>query len=494
MQQFWTINSKCPLWLGHSKESGIADLPEFIGNLQHVLQKLGRPYQLNDRSATSPSYFGPTMNFHQHTFSAWSWNYKESYIKGYIQLDQFGYSGWAKGVLNSAELHAEVDSIELNAFWQSEVMPYLSKGSSKYQQNDEPFEVAGDYVFLALQLRNDMVARFCRFSMGDVILALAEFCQSKNMTLVIKRHPYCDSTYIEQRINLAQQQYGCVVLTAASIHRIIPGAKAVFINNSGVGFEALMHLRPVVTLAQSDYSSATSQIHNLDQLDELDLEALDSQAQRLMRRRFVYNYVKRCLIKVSDYDAIEKFVYDAERVFASHLPERAIQPLPERLEFTSDSGTDAFILRGISFQEIWGRWTEGNSSALIFRFNPKPHRGINPFKKSKCDFKLKIKLRAYLTDKSHLIHAVIKLNDQYVRDLTMKTGMGDTFVELDLSKWLDEEVSIYVLEFLVTNPVRPADIDSSLPDIRRIGLGLLEVNNVSKSVNSAAPCSVELPV
>ena len=66
---------------------------------------------------------------------------------------------------------------------------------------------------------------------------------------------------------------GCVV-TPASIHQILPRATAVVTVNSGVGFEALLYLKPVVCLGRADYSVAGWDVKKIEDLDAALMPAL----------------------------------------------------------------------------------------------------------------------------------------------------------------------------------------------------------------------------
>lgn len=72
----------------------------------------------------------------------------------------------------------------------------------------------------------------------------------------VKPHPLQDP---EARAKLAAfcARFGNIEIIEASVHDIIAASEVIISQNSAVGFEALLHRKPVLTCAQSDYHHAT---------------------------------------------------------------------------------------------------------------------------------------------------------------------------------------------------------------------------------------------
>ena len=58
---------------------------------------------------------------------------------------------------------------------------------------------------------------------------------------------------------------GEILISDASIHQLIEPALAVFTVNSGVGSEALLHLKPVYLFGRADYRHVCHEIHRYEQ-------------------------------------------------------------------------------------------------------------------------------------------------------------------------------------------------------------------------------------
>ena len=66
-------------------------------------------------------------------------------------------------------------------------------------------------------------------------------------------------------LNRIKYHPNCNVLDN-NIHDLISASEATICINSGVGIEALLHLKPVFTIGESDYSSATTVIKSKNEL------------------------------------------------------------------------------------------------------------------------------------------------------------------------------------------------------------------------------------
>ena len=130
---------------------------------------------------------------------------------------------------------------------------------SKYNQpkfND--FKLPNKFFFLPLQLVDDTVNILCKHSTINFLKFFIKIFSKSNEILVIKRHPKCKSSKINDILkNLNANN---IFVLDASIHDLVSKCSAVLVNNSGVGFESLFHLKPVYTFGESDYQSVCRNI------------------------------------------------------------------------------------------------------------------------------------------------------------------------------------------------------------------------------------------
>ena len=113
----------------------------------------------------------------------------------------------------------------------------------------------GKYVFFPLQIPTDQAIRyFSDYSEEEVVTAVIEWSKQSGVPVVFKPHPVSKKAMakFEQQVRAA----GCY-WSAAHVHDLAAHAAAVFTINSGVGFEALFHLKPVVTFGRAEYDCVT---------------------------------------------------------------------------------------------------------------------------------------------------------------------------------------------------------------------------------------------
>lgn len=228
----------------------------------------------------------------------------EGPLDGYYTVDCLGYSGWSSV---ATAKNYEVDGVDGSAaelLHASLVQNYIKANRSRLVQSKavlepEEAERIDGAVFFALQMLNDRVAEHTEFSMLEALSLLAQWVRKGGGKAVVKRHPNCRSSAVEHALNRAHQ---CgVYVTRGSIHHIIPLAKMVVTVNSSVGFEALLHLKPVLTLGKSDYCWATTSIKEGEDL----LCCLSSPpaVDPMKIKKFLYRYLKEDCV-YADNDAI----------------------------------------------------------------------------------------------------------------------------------------------------------------------------------------------
>ncbi|MCA3242677.1 MAG: hypothetical protein ING89_15395 [Rubrivivax sp.] len=114
---------------------------------------------------------------------------------------------------------------------------------------------AGPYVFLPLQIPHDQSIRF--FSgvrMAECVQAWIRFSQDHGVPLVLKPHPASPKAMVEFE---ALPRGPLLHWSKAGVQDLIENASAVATINSGVGFEALLQLKPVITLGRAEYDCVT---------------------------------------------------------------------------------------------------------------------------------------------------------------------------------------------------------------------------------------------
>ena len=211
----------------------------------------------------------PTFSYHSFTRrgrKAPTLHYKESYLPGLMIWDTEGYSGWSSLADATPDQLPEIPIDVAESYRNKLFSEFVSTNKSKYEQSGEIGELPHRaFIFAALQVPDDTVAALAYMKREEWLPALTRAARSRNIPLVVKAHPKDAS---EETADLLDriQQLGAQVSTAP-IHTLISKSACVVTVNSGVGFEALLHPRPVITLGACDYAAATLPARSVEELE-----------------------------------------------------------------------------------------------------------------------------------------------------------------------------------------------------------------------------------
>lgn|GEM_PF-5998535 len=235
-----------------------------------------------------------------------TWHYKMAYLPHLFHLDRLGYSGWSELAGVQPRDIAAVDRGAAERHFDAVIARDRDSGVSKFAQRAAAPLAVRDYVFLAGQVHNDSVIALCFEPdyLASFRTAVARLLEAGE-TVVVKLHPHCD----RPRFMALLEPLACerLVITDGSIHDIIPGAKAVVTANSGVGYEALTYLKPVICLARSDYARAGWECREAATLPEV-LRQAESTDLSLRIKRFLYLATRRYQVDVREEEAMDRHV------------------------------------------------------------------------------------------------------------------------------------------------------------------------------------------
>jgi len=234
------------------------------------------------------------------------WHYKMAYLPFMFHMDRSGYSGWSDfRAVKRAEIEAQ-DQDAADAFFARTVPAILEAGITKHPQGAVPPPEAGDFVFFALQVPNDSVIQLCFeddyvAAMRRAMLAI----RRAGETVVVKPHPFGRTPRVMAMLNAVAQEG--VIVTEASIHALLPRARAVVTANSGVGFEALLHEKPVLCMAQADYGHAAVELPDSAAADQTLAAALGTD-RRPFARKMLMAMMTRHQVDLRSAEAMDRQV------------------------------------------------------------------------------------------------------------------------------------------------------------------------------------------
>jgi hypothetical protein len=194
--------------------------------------------------------------------------FKHSYRHGYFTFDPLGYAGFSQFAQDSQLVSPawSLDSDQSIAYAAALREEYIAKNFSKYAQrgyDDEPLQPG--YLFLALQIPTDTVVKLAPSDPIDFYRKVVQEADKIGKRCVIKRHPRCSDPRVTQFLSEVKD-LSFVTISDRSINQLLPDAERVVVINSTVGLEALIHARPTLTFAASEYASVTTSIRNLDDI------------------------------------------------------------------------------------------------------------------------------------------------------------------------------------------------------------------------------------
>ena len=245
----------------------------------------------------------PTLSYHtiasQHQRYL---NFKESALPGYFLFDRSGYSGWATG-LGDLDI-PQPSPEEVEAFFAELRSAYVDGRVTKYDQApSEAGSLTAPYVLIALQVPDDTVSTLAHITTEEMIEAVARYYEGTGIAVAIKAHPLDASDLTRKALDQASAMYGHVYVTKAPIFDLLAQARAVVTVNSGVGMEALLYLKPVITTGDSDYAECTYQVCTVYELGNVLAnleETLQPAKSPAETKAWLYHYFKRRCFRIGD--------------------------------------------------------------------------------------------------------------------------------------------------------------------------------------------------
>jgi hypothetical protein len=221
--------------------------------------------------------------------------YKEMYIPGLFTIDHLGWGPDHSGLQAPPDL-SEIDPAKAERFCRKLRREFLATGRSKHRQ--PPLHMIDSalfpYLLAPLQMpTDDAVTLHSPLSVVDYVNVLSDWAERARVRVVFKLHPGRETPEIAKTVGRRTATGRYVAMVDENIHSLIAGATGVVVLTSGVGFEALIHGKPVVTLGRCDYRWATF-CSGPDCLDAAFAYVREySPAQRQAADKFIYFYYHR---------------------------------------------------------------------------------------------------------------------------------------------------------------------------------------------------------
>ena len=270
-------------WKREAMAKGVPPLPveetlalrlwwkRFVVSLSHTLERHGADVVLHEIPAweIEPARIDAdelTLAFVPHRchldFGATSTPvrfYMQEYFRSVFVVDRLGWSAASSRYpVDAATLPPAVLGAwdDYHAAFEQGTLD--SKFSQRAARTREALVSAGEipaepYLFFPLQIPHDQSLRyFSDLDELDAVDAVAQVAHDSGRTLLLKEHPANRRSMAPFRERFTRTG---VAWTEAHVHDALRHAECVVTLNSGVGFEALLAERPLVTLARAEYDA-----------------------------------------------------------------------------------------------------------------------------------------------------------------------------------------------------------------------------------------------
>lgn len=233
--------------------------------------------------------------------------YKQMHLPELFTIDTLGWGADHSGMQARPDW-SSVDNARAEEFVSALRLRFLKTGGSKLPQPGRhgALSLPDEYIFVPTQTPRDYVQVYhAPISVLAFVRLMAEWADDSKQNVVFKLHPglyhtsECDSEIIDA-VNQYAAASDFVFCLDANVHDLIAGATAVFTINSGVGFESLIHGKPVVTFGDCDYKWVTFRAgpRSLDGAREF--VSRYTHESRREAQRFIYYYFFQHAFSVED--------------------------------------------------------------------------------------------------------------------------------------------------------------------------------------------------
>ena len=217
-------------------------------------------------------------------------DYKQNYLSPFFYFGAGGYSGWARRIVNADLTQTDNRSInETERIYQERIKSL--HGESRFKQpNPVEDKIPNRFLLVATQVENDTVMNLKFVETREMIDRAFAVAKQIGLPLVIKNHPLEKRNFSVIRYSKSMaDRHESVFRSEGDISELISRSYGVFVINSGVGFEALCHLKPVFTFGKSDYHQATFENFSPRQI----VNVLESQLinRDFLLKNFLANYL-----------------------------------------------------------------------------------------------------------------------------------------------------------------------------------------------------------
>lgn len=287
----------------------LKSLPALYNSIEKILTEMNVPYEKeygNRFKRLEPVKDAIRLCYHSYgsnnAMRKDVWHVHTTGFAGYFHIDKRGYSAFSEPAHN-IKFYDESKSVDLSIakkFFDDFSKSYIDNGITRMYQPEEDLNLEEPFVFLAGQLSMDSV--ILHASNVNPLSYYNEIIKSCKYKVLFKPHP---NNLMPKNPPIWPSKKLKFEVYNGSIHKAIEKAKAVFVVNSGVGLEALLHKKKVYTAGSCDYKWVTHHIESLDQIQEK-MNLIDEEIDEESLIKYVYYLINHVYVNCYSEESIKK--------------------------------------------------------------------------------------------------------------------------------------------------------------------------------------------
>ncbi len=211
-----------------------------------------------------------------------------SYLHGFWYLDPKGFF-WNSALTEAAFRPDQIDAASARYFFNGVAGYNIRNNRSKRPQPPTQPDLPAAAAAIFVQDIEKYKRPVHYLTTDEIIATTAQTLQGR---VYVKPHPLLKPEAIDALKSLCAG-YKNVVISEASIHDLITASEIIVSQNSAVGFEALLHKKPVITCALCDYHHATQVCKTPEDL----ARALKSAPKPVAFEKYVYWFLALNLLE-----------------------------------------------------------------------------------------------------------------------------------------------------------------------------------------------------
>jgi hypothetical protein len=310
------INSKTGVSLPEGQYRGTPEWMEFQGMLIECLKELGHTIHEQLESPIvrefESSYWNKRIYVHQCKRDKPEGDlfWMQMHLRNLFTLDTEGWGADNSQLGRRGECREEEGARE---FCEDLSSRMLESGLSKCVQVKETQDTPSSFILVPVQIPRDYtIAHHSPITVKYFIESIQAWANETSQEVCFKMHPNnaCDLD-LHHIVDEAARLSPVVHKVEGNIHELIKRSRGLFVINSGTGFEALVHGKPVATFGNCDYNvvSHNADIRRLDEARDF-IYTYESPSQELgykfvkwYHRAYAYDVRNRedCKKRLTDY-------------------------------------------------------------------------------------------------------------------------------------------------------------------------------------------------